>query len=107
MYIYICILDRNRSISTNTKIYNIWGKNLKVSSIFFNSFDTRRQATGGCKEAASHDVKPALGDPRCGSNAFRFCVSSATRESSQGQVVPRFRASLRRSAKIDSNEFHI
>ena len=39
-------------------------------------------------------MKPALGDPRCGSNAFRFCVSSATRESSQGQVVPRFRASL-------------
>lgn len=67
----------------------------------------RRLCGGGCKEAASHDVKPALGDPRCGSNAFRFCVSSATRESSQGQVVPRFRASLRRSAKIDSNEFHI
>lgn len=59
--------------------------------------------------AAGHDVNPALGDPRGGSNAFRFCVSSATRESSQGQVVPRFRASLRhsgRALKIDSNQFY-
>lgn len=56
-----------------------------------------------------NDVNPALGDPRGGSNAFRFCVSSATRESSQGQVVPRFRASLwhsGRALKIDSNQFY-
>lgn len=61
------------------------------------------------RAAAGHDVNPALGDPRGGSNAFRFCVSSATRESSQGQVVPRFRASLRhsgRALKIDSNQFY-
>jgi len=59
--------------------------------------------------ATGHDVNPALGDPRGGSNAFRFCVSSATRESSQGQVVPRFRASLwhsGRALKIDSNQFY-
>jgi len=59
--------------------------------------------------ATGHDVNLALEDPRGGSNAFRFCVSSATRESSQGQVVPRFRASLwhsGRALKIDSNQFY-
>lgn len=67
--------------------------------------ESRRERTA----ATGHDVNPALGDPRGGSNAFRFCVSSATRESSQGQVVPRFRASLRhsgRALKIDSNQFY-
>lgn len=95
----------------------LWKSNLKKFLIIFFIRDLRICARNRIREypriwraaAAGHDVNPALEDPCGGSNAFRFCVSSATRESSQGQVVPRFRASLRhsgRALKIDSNQFY-
>jgi len=104
--IYVFIIDKyyGKIVFENFQqlffIRNLW---ICVRSRVCGYLSIRKTATTG------HDVNPALGDPRGGSNAFRFCVSSATRESSQGQVVPRFRASLRhsgRALKIDSNQFY-